>query len=82
MDEWENVRIKIKELEQSFLKSSPEVRSTIDTLSVADFWKRRYEEEKQVWERMVLAKEKEQDEIQDKFMHDEQGIRDLNFKIR
>src|SRR3989344_1259991 len=82
MDEWESVRLKIRELEQSFLKSSPEVRSTVDTLSVADFWKRRYEEEKQIWERMVSAKEKEQEDIQEKFQNDEQGIRDLNFKIR
>ena len=82
MDEWDSVRLKIRELEQSFLKNSPEVRATVDTLSVADFWKRRYEEEKQIWERMVSAKEKEQEDIQEKFQNDEQGIRDLNFKIR
>jgi signal transduction histidine kinase len=82
MDDWDQVREKIKELENSYLKSSPDVRSTLDNISVADFWKRRYEEEKEVWEKMLAEKEKEQAQILQKFLKDEEGIRDLNFKIK
>lgn len=82
MDEWESVRQKIRELQGSFLNSSPEVRSTLDTVSVADFWKRRYEEEKQLWEDKLAAKEKEQMKTEQQFVQDEQGIRELNFKIK
>src|SRR5581483_3685414 len=82
MDEWENVRLKIRELEGSFLGSSPDVRATLDTVSVADFWKRRYEEEKQLWEEKLAAKEKEQSVVRQKVDQDEQGIRDLDYKVK
>lgn len=82
MDEWESVRQKIRQLQSSFLESSPEVRSTLDTISVADFWKRRYEEEKQLWEAKLEEKEKQQAKIREKFVQDEEGIRELNFKIK
>lgn len=82
MDEWESVRSKIRELEGSFLGASPEVRTTVDTVSVADFWKRRYEEEKQLWEEKLAAKEKEQSAVRNKFEQDEQGIRELDYKVK
>ncbi|OGR82937.1 MAG: hypothetical protein A2636_03950 [Elusimicrobia bacterium RIFCSPHIGHO2_01_FULL_64_10] len=82
MDDWDNVRNRIKELENSFLRSDSEVRSTLDSVSVADFWKRRYEEEKLSWEDALAAKEKEQGRIQSKFLEDEQNIREMSFKLK
>jgi len=82
MDEWDQVRQKIKELENSYLKNSPDVRAALDGVSVADFWKVRYENEKQAWEETLAAKEKEQARIQEKFLKDDESLRDLNFKIR
>lgn len=82
MDEWESVRQKIRQLQSSLLDSSTEVRSTVDSISVADFWKRRYEEEKALWQEKLAQKEQEQVKIKEQFLQDEQGIRELNFKIR
>ena len=83
MDEWENVRQKIKELQTTFLShNTPDVHTTVDTVSVADYWKRRYEEDKGVWEQKLAAKEREQSKMQEKFLHDEEGIRELNFKLK
>lgn len=82
MDEWDNVRQRIRELQGSIVNSSYDVRSTLDQISVADFWKRRYEEEKQLWEERLAKKEREQSTIQEKFNQDEQGVRELSFKLR
>lgn len=82
MDEWENVRKKLRELEGSIFRPGLETQFTRETVSVADFWKRRYEEEKAIWERALEVKEREQSEIHDKFLRDEQGIRELNYKLR
>ena len=82
MDEWDSVRQKLKELESSFLSSSQDVRSTMDDISVADFWKRRYDEDKQLWEQKLASKETEQHKIKEKYIEDEHGITELNFKVK
>lgn len=82
MDEWDIVRQKIKDLQNSILTTSSDVRNTADTISVADYWKRRYEQEQQLWEQKLAVKEKEQTGMREKFVQDEQGIRDLNYKLK
>ncbi len=82
MDEWESVRQKIKELQVAFLDSSPDVRSTLDTVSIADFWKRRYEQERILWEQKLAVKEREQVKIQEKTAAGEEGIRELTYRVK
>src|SRR3989338_7519152 len=79
MDEWESVRQKIKQMSGSL---HAEGRASLDDVASGDFWKKRYEDEKRQWEEKLEAKEKEQNKIKDKFMEDEEGIRELNYKVK
>lgn len=89
MDEWESVERKLKELQNTFLKKGPVIQSPHrsthapikDNAPVSDFWRQRYEQEKQLWEEKIASKQKEQEHMQEKMMQEAQSTLDLNLKI-
>lgn len=80
MDEWEKLSKEMRILGGS--KVDPELLSGIDEISVSDYWKRRYEQEKQAWEEKLRAKEHEKAKLKESFQQEEQGLRELTFRLR
>lgn len=82
MDEWESVRLKIKELELHFLRPSDPDGAASSEPMASDFWKRKYVREKSDWEKTLSAKAREQADLQERYVKDEEGISLLTHKIQ
>jgi len=86
MDEWDQVRQRIKEVQENFhisgIHSGISFESSPAKTTVSDFWKKRYDEEKQAWQEKLTAKEKEQSRTQQKLVQNEEEIRRLAQQIQ
>ena len=56
VDEWDSLRLKIKQLETNFLRGPAEGGVTSTEVPAADFWKIKYEKEREDWEKALGAK--------------------------
>lgn len=82
MNEWEAVRQKLKELQTSPASYRLERTTPLEDLAAAEYWKRRFEEEKNLWEKRFYQKEKEQEDLQKKYLNNERDARELFHKIK
>ena len=80
-DSWDWVEEEIKKM-QDDLPQDPEAMQVVDAISVADFWKRRYDEEKMLWERKLEMKEGEKTELVSQAMDHESSIKELDFRFK
>jgi signal transduction histidine kinase len=80
-DSWDWVQEELKKM-QDDLPADPEMMQVVDAISVADFWKRRYDEEQMSWERKLGTREDEKRELQSKAQEHEMAIRELDFKLK
>jgi signal transduction histidine kinase len=80
-DSWDWVEEEIKKM-QDDLPQDPEAMQVVDAISVADFWKRRYDEERMLWERKLDEKEGERSELTNKAVNHESSIKELDFKFK
>ncbi len=82
MDEWDSLRNKIKELETSFLRPSAPGGTVAPEAPATDFWKRKYEQEREDWEKALSTKARDQALLQERYIKDEEGISALAQKIQ
>ena len=62
-DSWDWVEQELKKI-QTELPADNNMMQVVDAISVADFWKRRYDEERMLWERKLELKEDEKKGMQ------------------
>lgn len=82
MDEWESLRLKIKELETNFLEGHVAAGEPLLKPPAEDYWKRKYEQEKEGWEKALDSKSREQAYLQERYVKDEEGVAILSNKIQ
>ena len=80
-DSWDWVEQELKKI-QTELPADNNMMQVVDAISVADFWKRRYDEERMLWERKLELKEDEKKGMQEKAMTHEMAIKELDWKLR
>lgn len=80
-DSWDWVEEELKKI-QDEMPSDPEMMQVVDAISVADFWKRRYDEERMLWERKLEMKEDEKKTLKDKAQTHEMAIRELEIRFK
>lgn len=80
-DSWDWVEEELKKI-QDDMPADPEMMQVVDAISVADFWKRRYDEELMLWERKLEIKEDEKKQILDKAQSHEMSIKQLDWKLK
>jgi signal transduction histidine kinase len=80
-DSWDWVEQELKKI-QAELPADNNMMQVVDAISVADFWKRRYDEERMLWERKLELKEDEKKGMQEKAMTHEMAIKELDWKLR
>ena len=80
-DAWDWVEEELKKI-QSDMPVDSEMMQVVDAISVADFWKRRYDEELMLWERKLETKEDERHELQTQAQTHEMAIKELDIKLR
>jgi len=82
MDEsWDWVEQELKKIQED-MPQDPEMMQVVDAISVADFWKRRYDEERMLWERKLEVKEDERKHLKDKAQLHEMSIKELDYKFK
>lgn len=85
-DSWDWIEEELKKLETEITPETTESNSdllpVLDAISVADFWKRRYDEERIFWERKLALKEEEKSALQKRAQEHEQSIRELTWRLR
>jgi signal transduction histidine kinase len=80
-ESWDWVEEELKKM-QTELPVDPEMMQVVDAISVADFWKRRYDEEMMLWEKKLTIKEDEKKSLQDKASTHEMAIKELDWKLK
>lgn len=80
-DSWSWIEEELKKI-QTELPADPEMMQVVDAISVADFWKRRYDEEMMLWERKLHIKEDEKKNLQDHALSHEMAIKELDWKLK
>lgn len=80
-DSWDWVEDELKKIQDEIPVDS-EMMQVVDAISVADFWKRRYDEELMLWERKLDIKEGERKDLQGKAQVHETAIKELDFKLK
>ncbi|MBN1621015.1 MAG: hypothetical protein JW871_00300 [Endomicrobiales bacterium] len=78
---WDWVQEELKKI-QDEIPQDPEMMQVVDAISVADFWKRRYDEEQMLWERKLTMKEDEKKALQDQAQTHEMAIKELDWKLK
>jgi signal transduction histidine kinase len=82
MDEsWDWVEQELKKI-QDDMPQDAEMMQVVDAISVADFWKRRYDEERMLWERKLETKEDEKKNLKDKAQVHEMSIKELDYRFK
>ena len=82
MDEaWDWVQEELKKI-QDDMPRDPEMIQVVDAISVADFWKRRYDEERTLWERKLEDKEDQRQSLKDKAQVHESAIKEMDYKFK
>ncbi|MFH1368940.1 MAG: ATP-binding protein [Elusimicrobiota bacterium] len=80
-DSWSWIEEELKKI-QTELPADPEMMQVVDAISVADFWKRRYDEEMMLWEKKLQIKEEEKKNLQDQAFSHEMSIKELDWKLK
>lgn len=80
-DAWDWVQEEIKKM-QDDIPVDPDAMQVVDAISVADFWKRRYDEERMLWERKLDVKEDEKRNLKDKAVTLESSIKQLDWRFK
>jgi signal transduction histidine kinase len=80
-DAWDWVQEELKKIQQD-VPPDTETMQVVDAISVADFWKRRYDEELMLWERRLESKEDEKRVLQGKAQMHEASIKEMEWKLR
>ncbi len=80
-DSWDWVQDELKKI-QDEMPQDPEMMQVVDAISVADFWKRRYDEERMLWERKLEIKEDEKKNLKDKAQSHEMSIKELDYRFK
>ena len=80
-DSWDWVQDELKKM-QDEMPQDPEMMQVVDAISVADFWKRRYDEERMLWERKLEIKEDEKKNLKDKAQSHEMSIKELDYRFK
>lgn len=78
---WDWVEEELKKIQEEMPVDS-EAMQVVDAISVADFWKRRYDEERMLWERKLETREGEKKTLQDKALGHEMSIKELDWKLK
>lgn len=82
MDEsWDWVEQELKKI-QDDMPADADMMQVVDAISVADFWKRRYDEERMLWERRLELKEDERKDLESKAQGHEAAIKELDWKFK
>jgi len=82
MDEaWDWVQEELKKIQDDMPRDA-EMMQVVDAISVADFWKRRYDEERMLWERKLEIKEDEKKNLKDKAQSHEMSIKELDYRFK
>src|SRR3989339_841162 len=80
-DSWDWVEQELKKI-QDDMPQDAEMMQMVDAISVADFWKRRYDEERMLWERKLETKEDEKKDLKDKALTHEMSIKELDYRFK
>jgi len=80
-DSWDWVEEELKKI-QDDMPVDPEMMQVVDAISVADFWKRRYDEEQMLWERKLNIKEEEKKSLEEHAGSHETAIKELSWKLK
>ncbi|MHB9155470.1 MAG: hypothetical protein ACYC5N_07235, partial [Endomicrobiales bacterium] len=80
-DAWDWVQEELKKI-QDEIPVDAEMMQVVDAISVADFWKRRYDEERMLWERKLELKEDEKKELQSTAQGHEMAIKELGWRFQ
>lgn len=80
-DAWDWVEEELKKIQEDVPRDA-ETMQVVDAISVADFWKRRYDEELMLWERRIEQKEDEKRSLQQKAQVHESSIKELDWKLK
>ncbi len=80
-DSWDWVQSELRKLEEE-LPSDSQMLEVVDAISVADFWKRRYDEERILWERKLQHKEEEKTQLKEKTQSHEIALKELEWKLK
>lgn len=80
-DAWDWVQEEIKKMQDDIPVDS-DAMQVVDAISVADFWKRRYDEERMLWERKLDTKEDEKRNLKDKAVTLESSIKQLDWRFK
>src|SRR3989339_1202296 len=78
---WDWVEEELKKI-QTDMPVDSEMMQVVDAISVADFWKRRYDEELMLWERKLEVKEEEKKNMQSQAQTHEFAIKELDIKLK
>ena len=85
-DSWDWIEEELRKLETEFSPETTDANSdllpVLDAISVADFWKRRYDEERALWERKLELKEDEKSALQQRALEHEQSIKELAWRFK
>ena len=80
-DSWDWVQEELRKIEQD-MPMDNEMVQVVDAISVADFWKRRYDEEQMLWQRKLEQKEDEKDSLVSQAHNHESSIKEMNWKLK
>lgn len=80
-DSWELVQEELKKM-QDEAAGAPDAAQLVDAISVADFWKRRYDDEKVTWERRLEAREGEKRELRLRAEDHASSLKQLEWKLK
>ena len=81
MEEWKDLEEELKELEEDFLSEDELLRHLI-TPSAADYWKKRVEEDKSDFGRLLQIKEEEKEAVREELKNTRSQMEALSQKIR
>lgn len=80
-DAWDWVQEELKKIQEEMPVDS-EMMQVVDAISVADFWKRRHDEELMLWDRKLEIKEDEKKALESKAQMHETAIKELEWKLK
>ncbi|MGA2089944.1 MAG: ATP-binding protein [Endomicrobiales bacterium] len=80
-DSWDWVQEELKKI-QDDIPASDEMVQVVDAISVADFWKRRYDDERLLWERKLEVREGEKQELRQRAEEHASSLQQLDWKLK
>ncbi|MCB4791178.1 MAG: hypothetical protein LHV68_04750 [Elusimicrobia bacterium] len=80
-DAWDWVQEELQKI-QTEMPVDSEMMQVVDAISVADFWKRRYDEEQMLWQRKLETKEDEKKSLQTQTQNHEMLIKELSWQLK